>query len=415
MNTIAQGSKKTPRVSEETSIFGTDVAKQLKILNRCMSEEIPVEDALAAVGLTYEDLKYQYNQGLLPSRAKYHKLDEYKQKSNGIPVVSFFSGCGGLDLGFEAAGFDHLALVEINELFCNTLRLNRPEWQIVGPPHQSGNVAEKEILKAQLIERFGIKAPFEGVFIGGPPCQPFSIAANQRFSREGDNFKRVGFAHESQGNLLFDYIWLIGEFKPRAFLIENVSGLFDVDGGKQVGKALKLLRKMGYTVHEPLILNAANYNVPQRRERLFIVGSLGGKEFEPPSPSKLQIPCYKALEGDLEVLENHETRKHKAESLLRYMVLNYGERDQLGRVDRLDPNFPSKTVIAGGSKGGGRSHLHPFVPRTLSVRESARLQTFPDKFVFSGSSARQFTQVGNAVPPVLAAQFARQIFTSFFE
>ena len=96
------------------------------------------------------------------------------------------------------------------------------------------------------------------------------------------------------------------------------------------------------------------------------------------------------------------------------MKLAYGSRDQLGRVDRLDPAKPSKTIIAGGNAGGGRSHLHPYIPRTLSVRESARLQTFPDNYIFTGSVARQFTQVGNAVPPVLGAQLAKAIKESYF-
>jgi DNA (cytosine-5)-methyltransferase 1 len=96
------------------------------------------------------------------------------------------------------------------------------------------------------------------------------------------------------------------------------------------------------------------------------------------------------------------------------MNLEYGARDQRGRVDRLNPILPSKTVIAGGNSGGGRSHLHPYIPRTLSVRESARIQTFPDEYEFLGPSARQFTQVGNAVPPVLAAQLADSIKKSFF-
>lgn len=91
------------------------------------------------------------------------------------------------------------------------------------------------------------------------------------------------------------------------------------------------------------------------------------------------------------------------------MRLGYGQRDHLGRVDRLDPTQPAKTVIAGGTKGGGRSHLHPEIPRTLSVRECARLQTFPDRYRFTGSTARQFTQVGNAVPPVLAAVLGERI------
>ena len=88
---------------------------------------------------------------------------------------------------------------------------------------------------------------------------------------------------------------------------------------------------------------------------------------------------------------------------------------QLGRVDRLDHRLPSKKVIAGGTKGGGRSHLHPFSPRTLSVRECARLQTFPDNYIFTGSNARQFTQVGNAVPPLLAYKLALAIKKSVFE
>ena len=131
-------------------------------------------------------------------------------------------------------------------------------------------------------------------------------------------------------------------------------------------------------------------------------------------PILMPVGAGSVLKGGLLKAPNSETREHKAESILRYMKLDYGERDQLGRVDRLDPTLPSKTVIAGGANGGGRSHLHPEIPRTISVRESARLQTFPDDFVFIGPTARQFTQVGNAVPPVLAAQLGISVFYSYF-
>lgn len=97
------------------------------------------------------------------------------------------------------------------------------------------------------------------------------------------------------------------------------------------------------------------------------------------------------------------------------MALAYGARDQLGRVDRLHPALPSKTVITGGTAGGGRSHLHPEIPRTLSVRECARLQTFPDDYAFVGATARQFTQVGNAVPPLLAARVGKAIAETYFQ
>jgi len=203
------------------------------------------------------------------------------------------------------------------------------------------------------------------------------------------------------------------EFRPKAFIIENVPGLRDIDNGEQLADAIKRLNSAGYNVTEPFVLNAAHYNVPQQRLRLFIIGTRGSGVFKKPTPSLKRVSVGSVL-TDTKGLNNNETREHKAESILRYMRLNYGQRDQLGRVDRLDPSLPSKTVIAGGTNGGGRSHLHPEIPRTLSVRECARIQPFPDDYIFVGPSARQFTQVGNAVPPALAAQIAQCIRESFF-
>ena len=191
-------------------------------------------------------------------------------------------------------------------------------------------------------------------------------------------------------------------------------GLRDLDGGAQLGEAVKLLEAEGYAVSEPTVFDAANYGVPQQRQRLIVVGSRTGRTFRSPAPEAAQVGAGAAL-MNVTGLPNHETREHNAESVRRYMQLGYGERDQLGRVDRLDPLRPSKTVIAGGTNGGGRSHLHPEIPRTLSVRECARLQTFPDDYVFVGPTARQFTQVGNAVPPVLAAHIGQAVTSSFFE
>jgi DNA (cytosine-5)-methyltransferase 1 len=330
----------------------------------------------------------------------------------GIPLVSFFTGCGGLDLGFEAAGYAHVASFEFNELFCKTLRRNRPNWNVFGPPTHSGDVSKFEEVAGAL--RTLIKAPFEGVFAGGPPCQPFSIASNQRFSRSGDNFKRTGFAHEKNGNLLFDFVDLIVEFRPKAFVIENVPGLRDLDGGKQLQIAIDKLATAGYSIDEPKVYDAAQHGVPQQRFRLFVVGSRDGGQYQPPSPLNYIVGSGSVLFKSVKGLHNIETRDHKPESILRYSQLGYGARDQLGRVDRLNPNLPSKTVIAGGTAGGGRSHLHPEIPRTLSVRECARLQTFPDDYVFVGATARQFTQVGNAVPPVLSARKGKQIAEGIF-
>jgi DNA (cytosine-5)-methyltransferase 1 len=317
-----------------------------------------------------------------------------------------------MDLGLETAGYKHLAAFEFNELFCKTLRHNRPQWKVFGPPTHSGDVSKFEEISSALEPI--IKTPFDGVFVGGPPCQPFSIAANQRFSKSGENFKRVGFLHKKNGSLLHDFLRLIIEFKPKAFIIENVPGLRDLDGGEQLRAAIAEVQASGYRVEDPFVLHAANFGVPQQRHRLFVVGTRGRGKLKHPIPSLEIVGAGSVLNGRAPKLPNNETRDHYAESILRYMRLDYGQRDQLGRVDRLDPLMPSKTVIAGGTNGGGRSHLHPEIPRTLSVRECARLQTFPDDYVFVGASARQFTQVGNAVPPVLAAQIGLSVKESYF-
>ena len=388
-----------------------EYAEQQKLISQMVSSDDDLAAALAVAGLSYDDLIYQRAHEKRWTGGAPTKLGDFKKLVKGVPVVSFFTGCGGMDLGFEQIGFETIAAFEHNEIFCRTLRKNRPKWKVFGPPFGSGDVSQfVEVVEAltPLID-----TPFEGIFVGGPPCQPFSIAANQRFSRSGENFKRVGFAHEKNGNLLFDYVQLVIRFRPKVFVVENVPGLRDLDGGEQLSAAIELLRQEGYAVNEPTVLNAADYGVPQYRERLFVVGSrTNGKLVVP--PKKPHVGCASVLSKLPNGLPNHETRTHKAGSIERYMKLDYGQRDQLGRVDRLDPTLPSKTVIAGGTNGGGRSHLHPEIPRTLSVRECARLQTFPDDYVFLGPTARQFTQVGNAVPPVLAATLATALANAYF-
>jgi DNA (cytosine-5)-methyltransferase 1 len=382
---------------------------QRKLIKTSIEDNFSLSTVLRSHGLTYDDLQYEDNSRPYYSNQKHFTLDDFRTVPSGIPMVSFFSGAGGLDLGFEALGFDHRLLVEKIPLFCETLRFNRPNWAV-----SSGDVSNKDDMVAQVSKHIGAARQFDGVFVGGPPCQSFSIAANQRFSRSGENFKRTGFSHETNGNLLFDYIALIKHFKPRAFLIENVPGLMELDNGEQLATACAELEAAGYTINPPEVLVASNYRIPQQRQRLFVIGSRTGKQFQPLDRSSEPLDCGAVFEQSLEGVENHVTRAHSAESVARYMKLKYGARDQLGRVDRLDPAKPSKTIIAGGNAGGGRSHLHPYIPRTLSVRESARIQTFPDDYVFKGPVARQFTQVGNAVPPVLAAQLAKAIKTSFF-
>jgi len=378
----------------------------------CIKDGVTLSSELSRQALSYDRLRYEWNGARVDlSDSRVAHLEKPRQRHQ-TPVISLFSGCAGLDLGFEAAGFRHVALAEKEPISCATVRQNRPDWNVIGPPWLDGDISDRKQILADILETTQIKLPFEGVLVGGPPCQPFSIASNQRFSKAGPNFKRTGFEHEDNGPLLFDFIWLLEQLMPRVFLVENVPGLLQIDGGQQLDRAISRLVASGYTVEEPFVLNAADFGVPQYRQRLFVIGARVDGNFVPPEPSG-QVPCEAVLRLPLNGAPNHITRMHKAESIQRYMRLGYGERDHLGRVDRLDPRRPSKTVIAGGTRGGGRSHLHPHIPRTLSVRECARLQTFPDEYEFTGPSARQFTQVGNAVPPALAQKLAARLYESY--
>jgi len=386
---------------------------QVSLLKRCVAKDLDLNDVLHDKGLTYDHLRYRANEEVRINQP-FERIENLRRPQKSIPAVSFFSGAGGLDVGFEYAGFSNIAAIENNELFCDTLRVNNPKQLIIGPPDFPGDAKNHEDIAGVLETKLNISTPFDGIFHGGPPCQPFSIAANQRFAKRDKNFKRRGFSDKERGNLLDDYIWFIKKFRPKVFLIENVPGLFEIDDGETLTKSIAQLKRIGYTIPKPEIVNAADFGVPQRRRRLIIVGSRTGNLFRMPKGNSGHTPCAVIFEHEISDRTNHITREHTAESVLRYMELEYGQRDQLGRVDRLNPYIPSKTVIAGGVAGGGRSHLHPYSPRTLSVRESARLQTFPDHYTFTGPVARQFTQVGNAVPPLLAFRIAEAMYKQFF-
>jgi DNA (cytosine-5)-methyltransferase 1 len=380
--------------------------QQIELLRYSSESFIALSEVLSDNGFSYDDLRYKEYPFGIPINTEYISLDEIEPASDDIPAISFFSGAGGLDIGFEYAGFNNLAAIEFTDVFCKTLRKNHPQKTVIGPPGYSGDISSHEEIAGLLSDIIGIKQGFDGVFHGGPPCQSFSVAANQRFSKGDENFKRRGFDDPEKGSLLFHYLWLIRYFLPRAFIIENVAGIQECDNDNRIRQSLRELSTLGYNITVPTVVNTAQYGIPQNRFRWIVIGIRDSACIELPHPKTTVTPCYNVFERPIGNARNHQTRNHTADSILRYMVLQYGGRDKLGRVDRLNPYVPSKTVIAGGLKGGGRSHLHPYFPRTLSVRECARIQTFPDSYEFEGSTARQFTQVGNAVPPLFAYQLA---------
>jgi DNA (cytosine-5)-methyltransferase 1 len=350
-------------------------------------------------------------------------------KKNGLKplkLVSLFSGGGGLDLGLEAAGFETVFATDIDHHSCQTLKKGKERASKLGKPFLSNAVIhEADILSLssdEVMKKANLKPGETDLLAGGPPCQAFSVFG-----------KRLGIK-DPRGQLPQQYIRLLSELQPKSFVFENVFGLLTIHGGETFRELCEVLSNpadgLAYeiSVHR---LNASDYGVPQSRDRVFIIGNRIGKSLNaiPPLCSEevkeTQKNKYlrKRTVGDAfiglpplgEKLANHYGRDHSQRIIDRYESLTFGERDHKTRINRLDPNRPSYTIIVGSDKGGGKGHVHPYEPREVSPRESARIQTFPDWWDFSGTSRHPIRQIGNAVPPILAAIIGREIASTFFK
>lgn len=341
-----------------------------------------------------------------------------------LKVVSLFTGGGGLDLGLEAAGFHTIFATDIDEHSCITLKHNKERCAKLNKDILNDTVIMqkdiKELSSDFILEELGLKVGELDLLAGGPPCQAFSVFG-----------KRKG-KEDPRGLLAYEYLRLLSDLEPKAFFFENVYGLLTIDGGAVFEELCEKLSKpkngLNYTL-SIFRLNAADYGVPQFRDRVFIIGSREGKSIKEITPicgvaksenSDVLMP-YRTVADGLrnippigKVLANHVGRKHSDRIIERYASLKFGERDPKTRINKLDPNRPSFTIIVGSDKGGGKGHVHPYEPREVTPRESARMQTFPDWWEFSGTSRHPIRQVGNAVPPLLSALIGREISSSIF-
>lgn len=324
-----------------------------------------------------------------------------RKRSKELVAVSLFSGGGGLDLGLSLAGFDFNYSNDEVQYYCDTIAYNFPNCVT-----EAKDVRD---LKGHEI-REQIKAERISLIAGGPPCQAFSILG-----------KRGSFS-DIRGQLVFDYIRLINELEPEAFVFENVPGLLTINNGEDWEKLYENFQvETGYDIHTET-LNAADYGVPQIRKRVFVVGFRQPAEFTFPKPryrdpSSLNllnqnisdwIPAKLALEN-VDGLYNHDIRIHGDRVRSRYEKIPPGGRDKVDHTDRIEPEKPSGTVLVGSKSGGGRPHIHPYIPRHITVREAARLQSFPDWYKLLGTSTAQYRQIGNAVPPLLALAVGESI------
>lgn len=340
--------------------------------------------------------------------------------NNKINTLGLFSGGGGLDLGVSASGFNVVLSSDIDDFSCKTLKINQGKRTFFKKhPVLCENIRNlnKEIIKQEINNQ---EIDF---IIGGPPCQAFSIFG-----------KRQGL-NDPRGDLVFEYARIIKEIKPEAFVFENVAGLKTIHNGELYNTLLDVLSIEGeYTItaHE---YEVADFGIPQFRKRVFFVGSKSGKKIPQMKPThvspeslcngyKPYITVAHALKGLTSPIINwnnepqingHVGRKHSERIINRYKSLSHGERDTKTRINKLNPNRPSFTIIVGSDSGGGKGHIHPFDAREVTPRESARLQTFPDWWEFSGTGRHIIRQVGNAVPPLFAAILSNYLAKELFD
>ena len=325
-------------------------------------------------------------------------------------VVELFAGAGGLALGLEQAGFKSQAVLEIDKWASQTLRTNRPHW----------NVIEGDITK---ISQEGIQKYLKNdeeidLLSGGYPCQSFSYAGN-----------RQGMA-DVRGTLFYDYAEILKELKPKMFFAENVKGLVTHDSGKTLKTMIEVFEEVGYSVSYQ-VLNSVNYGVAQKRQRIIIIGvrkdikAKINEEFQFPTPYTKTLVLQDILQ---DVPDSPcATYNEKKKEVLKYVRPGGCWRDLPDDVAR---DYMKTTYFMGGGRTGIARRLswdeagltvlcspaqkqtercHPDELRPFSIRENARIQSFPDSWVFEGALSQQYKQIGNAVPVNLAKEVGLSI------
>lgn len=289
-------------------------------------------------------------------------------------AVDLFAGCGGLSLGFEAAGVKTIGF-EMVEDCCNSYRNNL----------QSECYQEKITLNTEF--------PVVDVIIGGPPCQPFS----RRGKQTGESDERNGFPA---------FIEAIRKIQPKIWLCENVKGLPE-QNKEYFNLIMEQLKELGYEV-ECRVFQLVNFDVPQNRERLVIVGHHGGYKF--PTPNDYKITAGEAL-GQL-AFEIPENAAFLTPAMDEY-IAKYEAASKCKNPRDLHLDRPARTLtcrnLAGATSDMHRIKLADGRRRRITIREAARLQSFPDWFEFSGNEESQFTQIGNAVPPMFSYRLAKSV------
>jgi DNA (cytosine-5)-methyltransferase 1 len=365
---------------------------------------------------------------------KKHKKIEPKEdnilknnKKNKLTFIDLFSGAGGIGVGFEQAGFEHVFSADFDQSVAKTFKHNNPNI-----PFIEGDLSDKKIFN-DIKDRFSSKEI--DIIVGGPPCQGFSMFGKRRFV----NSKDYNVHDDDRNKLIFTYLDYVKHFKPKWFLMENVQGLTTLDGGSFLKALIIEIEKLGYNNHDYKIINTADYGVPQKRKRFVLIANRTGNIIPWPKPKYYEKPedwekPYRSVGEVLLGLEttksqnkyfNHTPMNHSADVVERFSYIKEGckiipeelpehlkhsrtgkEIQSFSKVFfRLDRDKPSHTLVPGHSA----FPIHPWLNRQLTVREAARIQTFPDNIEFLGNHGQQCKQVGNAFPPMAAETIANSI------
>lgn len=347
--------------------------------------------------------------------ADFFKTDIAETTSNIVKpnheykVLELFAGAGGLAVGLEKAGLKCVALNEIDKFACNTLRMNRPHW----------NVLEGDIKDFDFSE-YKDKV---NVVTGGFPCQAFSYAG-----------KKLGLA-DARGTLFYEFARVVKEVNPAVCIGENVRGLLSHENGRTIQGMISILDEIGYNVVPVEVLKAIHYKVPQKRERLILVGirkDITGIKFTYPKPYKKIYNLKDALKKgelyDCDVPVSNGAKYPKSKKEVLDLVPPKGYWRDL--PVEMQKEFMGGSFYLGGGKTGMARRIgwdepcltltcspaqkqtercHPDETRPFTVREYARIQTFPDDWKFTGSLAQQYKQIGNAVPVNLGCEVGYSI------
>jgi DNA (cytosine-5)-methyltransferase 1 len=368
-------------------------------------------------------LRHPENDGGLYHRSQLEEFEEAQLLFNSswdeellikpikeFKLIELFAGCGGLAIGMEKAGFTSVLLNEIDKDACATLRKNRPTW----------NTIEGDIAKVSFYE-YRDKID---IISGGFPCQSFSYAG-----------KKLGF-EDIRGTLFFEFARAVKEVNPKIFVAENVRGLLNHDNGKTLETIATVIDELGYVLVPPKVLKSVFYQVPQKRERLLLVcirkDLAEDVIFQWPSPYQRIMTVRDALKAgdlyqdDVPDSQGQKYPKRKAEIMayvpaggywrdlpqdlqLEYMQKSYYlGGGKTGMARRLAWDEPSLTLTCAPAQKQ-TERCHPEETRPLTVREYARIQTFPDSWHFCGSLSSQYKQIGNAVPVNLAFAVGRAL------